>query len=107
MGIQIFCSLAKNSLYQCSLYRGETVFKLIIYCCFFFKYTAVQQSCRFRSATIGTTQANYVTHSSYGFAAGNEAWLQNRVATVGPISVAIFVNRNFQLYRSGMIICYF
>ena len=25
MGIQIFCSLAKNSLYRCSLYRGATV----------------------------------------------------------------------------------
>jgi hypothetical protein len=25
-GVQIFCSLVKNSLYQCSLYRGETVY---------------------------------------------------------------------------------
>ena len=24
-GIQIFCSLVENSLYQCSLYRGVTV----------------------------------------------------------------------------------
>ena len=62
----------------------------------------MNQACRFNRATVGTSEVAYGYHSSYGSAVGNEAWLQDRVANIGPISVAIYVNSNFQHYASGV-----
>jgi cathepsin L len=67
-----------------------------------YPYAGVTQSCRYNKATIGTTETNWYIDASYGSVGGNEAWLQNSVATIGPISVAIYVNNNFMYYTSGV-----
>jgi len=67
-----------------------------------YPYTALTQSCKYNPNTIGTSQVGYVYHRSYGYTVGSESWLQDRVANIGVISVAIWVNSNFQAYKNGV-----
>jgi len=64
-----------------------------------YPYTAEDSnSCNFVSSKVGATISSYVDVTS-----GDESALQNAVATVGPISVAIDAsNQSFQLYSSGV-----
>jgi hypothetical protein len=38
---------------------------------------------------------------TYGTPAGNEAWLENAVKNMGPVSVCLYVSNNFFSYTSG------
>jgi cathepsin L len=63
-----------------------------------YPYTAEDGTCHFKSANIGATISSYKD-----IAEGSESDLQNAVATVGPVSVAIDAsNMSFQLYSSGV-----
>ena len=74
-------------------------FKFPLLC---FKYVGRNQNCLFSgSMRIGTTQLSYVTDSSYGSQSGNENWLEQQVASVGPIAVEIYASANFIKYKSG------
>uniref|UniRef100_A0A2C9LKE9 Peptidase C1A papain C-terminal domain-containing protein n=1 Tax=Biomphalaria glabrata TaxID=6526 RepID=A0A2C9LKE9_BIOGL len=62
-----------------------------------YPYEAVNGICRFNSANVGATDTGFVN------IAQSESALQNAVATVGPISVAINAGLyTFQLYKSGV-----
>ena len=54
------------------------------------KYTAIALKCRsanYIASNIGAGIRNYTFDpTSYGFAVGNETWLKEQVANVGPIS---------------------
>ncbi|KJE93768.1 cathepsin L2 [Capsaspora owczarzaki ATCC 30864] len=63
-----------------------------------YPYTAQDGTCQFNSANVGATVASY-----QDIASGSESDLQNAVATVGPISVAIDASQpSFQFYSSGV-----
>jgi cathepsin L len=63
-----------------------------------YPYTAADGSCQFNSANVGATISSYTDVSS-----GSESDLQDAVANVGPISVAIDASHeSFQLYSSGV-----
>ncbi|XP_067655015.1 cathepsin L-like [Haliotis asinina] len=63
-----------------------------------YPYEGTDGTCRFTAANIGATDTGYVDIEQ-----GNEADLQNAVATVGPVSVAIDASRpTFHLYKSGV-----
>lgn len=63
-----------------------------------YPYTATDGTCKFNAANVGATCAGFTDVTS-----GSESDLQNAVATVGPISVAIDASRSsFQLYSSGV-----
>ncbi|XP_072545015.1 uncharacterized protein [Salminus brasiliensis] len=62
-----------------------------------YPYMAADWICRFNPATIGATCTGYEYASS-----GDELALQEAVATIGPISVAIDAGDSFQLYKSGV-----
>jgi cathepsin L len=63
-----------------------------------YPYKARDQKCTFKSSCIGATVSGFVDIPSK-----NESALQQAVATVGPISVAIDAGHNsFQLYKSGV-----
>ncbi|XP_071374563.1 cathepsin L.1 [Centroberyx affinis] len=63
-----------------------------------YPYEAQDGQCRFNPNTIGATCTGYVDVTS-----GDESALQEAVATVGPVSVAIDASHSsFQLYESGV-----
>ncbi|XP_067862829.1 cathepsin L.1 [Heptranchias perlo] len=63
-----------------------------------YPYTAEDGPCSFDSKTVGATCGGFIDLPK-----GNEATLQNAVATVGPISVGIDAGHlSFQLYSSGI-----
>jgi len=63
-----------------------------------YPYQAQDATCRFKKGSIGATDAGFVD-----VAENDEAKLQEAVATVGPISVAIDAGHDsFQLYKSGV-----
>ena len=59
------------------------------------------QNCRFVGSQIGTTESSYITDTTYGNVLGNEAWLEQMVGTIGPISTTIYASANFIRYKSG------
>nr|KAI8751873.1 cathepsin L1-like [Biomphalaria glabrata] len=62
-----------------------------------YPYEAIDNTCRFNSATVGATCTGYVN------VAQSETALKAAVANVGPISVAIDASRlTFQFYKSGI-----
>lgn len=63
-----------------------------------YPYEAEDHQCRFNPSTIGATCSGYVDITSQ-----DENALQEAVATIGPISVAIDAGHySFQLYQSGL-----
>ncbi|XP_049320212.1 procathepsin L isoform X3 [Astyanax mexicanus] len=63
-----------------------------------YPYEAMEGYCRYYPDAVGATCSGYVDISS-----GDEQALQEAVATVGPVSVAIDVGHySFQLYQSGV-----
>ncbi|KJE93763.1 cathepsin L2 [Capsaspora owczarzaki ATCC 30864] len=63
-----------------------------------YPYTATTGTCKFNAANIGATVASY-----QDIITGSESDLQNAVATVGPVSVAIDASHiNFQFYFTGV-----
>ncbi|XP_067655040.1 cathepsin L1-like [Haliotis asinina] len=63
-----------------------------------YTYRARDGRCRFKKANIGATDTGFTNIQK-----GSEADLQNAVATVGPVSVAIDASRpTFHLYKSGV-----
>jgi cathepsin L len=63
-----------------------------------YKYTGEDGKCRFNPKTVGATISSFVDIPE-----GSEDKLQEAVATVGPVSVAIDASQDsFQLYRSGI-----
>jgi cathepsin L len=63
-----------------------------------YPYEAVDHACRFKAADVGATDTGFTD-----IKAGSEAALQEAVATVGPISVAIDASHSsFQLYKRGV-----
>ena len=62
-----------------------------------YPYEAVDRKCRFRKDMVGATDTGFTDIKSK-----DESALQEAVATVGPISVAIDASHSsFQLYKSG------
>ena len=62
-----------------------------------YPYEAVDNQCRFQKSNVGATDTGYTDIKSK-----DESALQQAVATVGPISVAIDAGHtSFQLYKSG------
>ncbi|XP_067942044.1 cathepsin L-like [Watersipora subatra] len=63
-----------------------------------YPYTGKNGRCHFKAANVGATDSSFVDIKE-----GDESALQNAVAAVGPISVAIDASHSsFQLYRSGV-----
>jgi cathepsin L len=63
-----------------------------------YPYEAVDRTCRFKKADVGATDDGFVDVASK-----DENALQQAVATIGPISVAIDASHaSFQLYRRGV-----
>lgn len=63
-----------------------------------YPYTAEQGTCRFKTSNIGATDKGY-----YDIDSGSESKLQEALASVGPVSVAIDAShQSFQLYESGV-----
>ncbi|XP_016385416.1 uncharacterized protein LOC107721767 [Sinocyclocheilus rhinocerous] len=63
-----------------------------------YPYEAIDDQCRFNPSTVGATCTGYVDVAS-----GDESALQEAVATIGPVSVAIDAGHSsFQLYESGI-----
>jgi cathepsin L len=62
-----------------------------------YPYEAADNQCRFKAANVGATDTGFTDITSK-----DESALQQAVATVGPISVAIDASHaSFQLYKSG------
>lgn len=60
-----------------------------------------QGDCRFKKSSIGATDTGFVDVTP----SGDEAKLQEAVATVGPVSVAIDAShQSFQFYSQGAVI---
>jgi len=63
-----------------------------------YPYEAIDNKCRFKAANVGATDTGFVD-----IKAKNETDLQNAIATIGPISVAIDASQDsFQFYKSGI-----
>ncbi|XP_059144914.1 procathepsin L-like [Physella acuta] len=63
-----------------------------------YPYEAIDDTCRFQSANVGATDSGFVDVKSK-----DEGALQDAVANVGPISVAIDASHeSFQLYKGGV-----
>jgi len=63
-----------------------------------YPYEARDDTCRFKAADVGATDTGFVDIKSK-----DEMDLQNAIATVGPVSVAIdAAHSSFQLYKSGV-----
>ena len=63
-----------------------------------YPYKAIDETCEFNRKTVGATVKSFVDVK-----ANSESALQNAVATIGPISVAIDAsNMSFQFYSSGV-----
>ncbi|KAK2843697.1 hypothetical protein Q7C36_011912 [Tachysurus vachellii] len=105
-------SLRKQQLVDCSWKYGNfgcmgglmnTAFEYIkennrIYTEESYPYEGKDDNCRFNSGTVGATCNGYVNINS-----GDEKALQEAVAFIGPISVAIdAAHISFQLYKSGI-----
>jgi len=66
-----------------------------------YPYEAIDGQCRFKAANVGATDTGFTD-----IKAKDERALQQAVATVGPISVAIDASHSsFQLYKSGGMYC--
>ncbi|CAF5121374.1 unnamed protein product, partial [Rotaria socialis] len=62
-----------------------------------YPYEAIDNQCRFKTASVGATDTGFTDIKSQ-----DEGSLQEAVATVGPISVAIDASHaSFQLYKRG------
>ncbi|XP_041356384.1 procathepsin L-like isoform X2 [Gigantopelta aegis] len=63
-----------------------------------YPYEGIDNNCRFKTPDVGANDTGFVDIQS-----GSESDLQNAVATVGPVSVAIDANhQSFQHYKSGV-----
>ncbi len=62
----------------------------------YLKYVGTNQACKFNPSTVGARVLGYVDVNP------TESALQNAVATIGPISVAITVINSFYSYSSGV-----
>jgi len=63
-----------------------------------YPYEAVDRPCRFNKTNVGATDASFVDIKT-----GDESDLENAIATVGPISVAIDASKmSFQFYKQGV-----
>jgi len=63
-----------------------------------YPYEARDRKCRFNKTTIGATDVSFVDIKQ-----GNETDLENAIATVGPVSVAIDASQDsFQFYKTGV-----
>jgi cathepsin L len=63
-----------------------------------YPYEAIDNNCRFKAANVGATDTGYTDVTSK-----DENALQQAVANIGPISVAIDASHSsFQLYKSGV-----
>eukprot|EP01089_Gocevia_fonbrunei_P022854 TRINITY_DN93_c0_g2_i1.p1 TRINITY_DN93_c0_g2~~TRINITY_DN93_c0_g2_i1.p1 ORF type:complete len:340 (+),score=105.65 TRINITY_DN93_c0_g2_i1:127-1020(+) len=63
-----------------------------------YPYTAEDGSCHFNAANVGATLKGYTD-----IASGSEPSLQDKIATIGPISVAIDASQSsFQFYSTGV-----
>ena len=63
-----------------------------------YPYKAIDETCAFKPKSVGATIKSFVDVKT-----GSEAALQNAVATVGPISVAIDASQmSFQFYQGGV-----
>jgi cathepsin L len=63
-----------------------------------YPYEARNDKCRFKAANVGATDTGFMD-----IKAMNETDLQNAIATIGPISVAIDASHgSFQFYKSGV-----
>jgi cathepsin L len=63
-----------------------------------YPYKAIDESCRFSKSNIGATDTGFTDIKT-----GDESDLENAIATVGPISVAIDASQDsFQFYKSGV-----
>lgn len=63
-----------------------------------YPYEAEDRTCRFKAADVGATDTGFTDIKSK-----NEEALQQAVATIGPIAVAIDASHNsFQLYKRGV-----
>jgi len=63
-----------------------------------YPYEAVDRTCRFKAADVGATDTGFVD-----VATKDESALEQAVATIGPISVAIDASHSsFQLYKRGV-----
>jgi len=63
-----------------------------------YPYEAIDNQCRFKAANVGATDTGFVDIKR-----ANETDLQNAIATVGPISVAIDASQSsFHFYGSGV-----
>ena len=60
--------------------------------------SGVTGSCNFNNNSIGSKIVNYISNTQ-----GNEAWLMQAVANIGPISACIHVSENFKNYGGGML----
>jgi cathepsin L len=68
-----------------------------------YPYEAVDDTCRFKAADVGATDTGFTDIKTK-----DESDLQNAVATVGPISVAIDASHaSFQLYKHGSMSFFF
>jgi cathepsin L len=66
-----------------------------------YKYEAINDKCRYNAANSGATCTGYVSITP----TGSEANLQDAVANIGPISVAIDASHmSFQLYKKGLYV---
>jgi len=66
-----------------------------------YPYEGIDDQCRFKAANVGATDTGFID-----IKAKDERALQQAVATVGPISVAIDASHSsFQLYKSGGMYC--
>jgi cathepsin L len=63
-----------------------------------YPYQARDGKCRFKATNVGATDAGF-----HDIKAGDESDLENAIATIGPISVAIDASHDsFQFYKSGV-----
>jgi len=63
-----------------------------------YPYKAIDESCRFKAGNVGATDTGFTDIKQ-----GDESDLENAIATIGPISVAIDASQDsFQFYKSGV-----
>lgn len=62
-----------------------------------YRYVAKKRTCTFRPSKVGATCTGYVNVTG-----GNEMALQQAVASVGPIAVAIHMPATFHMYQNGV-----
>lgn len=72
-----------------------------------YPYTGVTGTCQNKGTTYGASMTNWIIGEgqaigTYGTPAGNEAWLENAVTNLGPVSVCLYVSNNLFSYTSGV-----